>query len=179
MKILALDMSTETTGFAIFSNSELQKFGSIPKQTYPLHSKDRYPKKSALFAKGMADKVVELIREVKPDFILIEEISVGGRAGVLQVKSLPVLHGMVLYQIPELLDKTFMIPVNGSIASHGVKIQGWRSKHGLDVKKNGCWKIASVKRANQEFGLELTDDDHDISDAILIAHYAIKFGICS
>lgn len=177
MILLSLDLSTSCSGFSIFEDGKLQKYGAIPKQTYKLHSRDKYPKKSVLFAKLMADKVVELIREIQPDFIAIEEVSVGGKQGVLQVKSLPMLHGMVLYQIPDLLDSVYFIPCSGKVKSHGIEINGWRTKKGITLQKNGDYKKAAVKRANLEFGLELTDDDHDIADSLLIGMYFLTLGI--
>lgn len=166
MKLLSIDASTKSTGFALFENGTLQKSGCISKLTYSGISKDRYPAFSAKMSKLMAEKIVEKIEEFDPDFIVLEEISVGGKQGTLSVKSLPVLHGMLLYLIIDRIDTVYFLPPSGSMSSHGVKMPGWRGLLNPELRKNGCWKKSSISRVEKDFGI--TPENDDEADAILI-----------
>jgi Holliday junction resolvasome RuvABC endonuclease subunit len=176
MKLLSLDLSTKSSGFAIFESGKLQKSGVIPRQTYKGHSKDKYPTKSAKLSKLMAEKVAELVEEVDPDFIVIEEISVGGKQGTTQVKSLPVLHGILMYLIIDRIDTTYFMPPGGKMKSHGVELSGWRNVLKPKLRKNGDWKKSSIKRVEDDFGIKCATDDE--SDAILIGASFLLLNIC-
>lgn len=166
MKILALDLSTKCSGYSVFTEGKLTDYGSFVEGKYKGKSKDRYPAKSAKVGKIMAEKVMELIEAVNPDKIVIEEISVGGKQGVLQVKSLAAFHGMMMYLLHDQIDIVYFMPASGKLKSHGVELPGWRKI--LQLKKNGCWKKSAVQRVNSIYGLNLEYDDNDIADSILI-----------
>jgi len=173
MKILTIDASTKCTGYAFFVENELIFYSHIKELKYKGKSKDRYPAKSAKCGYHMADKIHELILEHKPDVILIEEISIGGKQGTAQVKSLAALHGMILYKNIEYVDRIYFMPASGKMKSHGVDLKGWRTILGL--KKSGDWKKSSMKMVKEKYGIEVENDDE--SDAILIGAAFLKAGI--
>jgi len=175
MILLSLDLSTKCSGYSVFTDDKLTDYGSFAEGKYKHKSLDRYPAKSAKVGKIMAEKVMELVSEVKPDKIVIEEISVGGKQGVLQVKSLAAFHGMLMYLLHDQIDIVYFMPASGKLKSHGIELPGWRKI--LQLKKNGDWKASSVKRANEIYGLNLEYADDDIADSILIGTAFLELGI--
>jgi Holliday junction resolvasome RuvABC endonuclease subunit len=164
MKILSIDASTKSTGFALFENGTLQKSGCIAELKYRNKSKDRYPARMAKCGEYMADCIADMVDEFSPDLIVIEEISVGGRQGVAQIKSLASLHGMILYRLMNHIGSVYFMPSSGKMKSHGVEVPGWRKI--LQLKKNGCWKASAIARVEKDFGI--TPENDDEADAILI-----------
>jgi len=167
MKILALDMSLRCTGWALYIDSKLDSHGAIPEPKYKGKSVERYPQKSTKIAGMMSDSIMEIILDINPDHIVIEEVSMGGIGGVKSIKSLCGIHFLLLERIyrhsPELLNNTSMLSPGG---------QGWRKAVGL--KKNGDFKASAVKLANEMFDLNLILKEHDIADAVLIGKGYIK-----
>ena len=173
MILLSLDLSTKCSGFAIFTDGELTRVGHFSEPKYKGKSKDRYPAKSTRTGKLMAELLMELIAEVKPDKIVIEEISVGGRQGVLQVKSLAAFHGMMMYLLHDRIDSVYFQPCSGKLKSHGIELFGWRKI--LQLKKNGDWKASSIARVERDFGI--TPENDDEADAILIGKAFLTINI--
>lgn len=165
MLLLALDLSTSNTGWALFKDKVLIEYGSIPEPIFKGKSKLHYPQRSARLASLMAQSVDDLILHKCPDKIVIEEVSPNGISGVKSIKGLIQLHGVLLHLL---------------IVSNYTKFDDivmfspreWRGAVGL--KKNGDFKVSSVKMANELFKLKLNDDEHDISDAILLGHGFLK-----
>lgn len=166
MKLLSLDLSTSCSGWAIFENNNLIEFGKIEEGVYKGKSKEKYPQRTGRVGKIMAENLCQLMRDKKPDKIVIEEASSNGIAGVKSIKSLIMLHGSLLtlmlqsdfYQYDTL---SFLSP------------REWRGAVGL--KKNGDFKQSSIQLANEKFSLQLEKDSHDISDAILLGYGYLKF----
>lgn len=167
MKLLSLDLSTSNSGWAVFQDGKLVEYGSIEEPKYKGKSLERYPQRTGKVGKMMAEEVCQIMRDKKPDKIIIEEASSNGIAGVKSIKSLIMLHGSLLtlmlqsdfYQYDTL---QFLSP------------REWRGAVGL--KKQGDWKVSSVNLANKLFGLSLDLDCHDISDSILLGQGYLKLG---
>ena len=164
MLVLALDISMVSTGWSIFSDEKLQEYGVIKETRYKGYANHRYPVRTAKVGKFMTDDIVRLILEKQPDRIVIEEVSIGGLAGVKSVKGLIQVHGMLMYflEVHGLLEKVTLIPPQGK--------DGWRTY--LNVKKNGDWKATAVKKVNHDFLMvnKLTEDQHDVAESILLGH---------
>lgn len=164
MKILALDMSMECTGYALYENDNLITHGSVSDIKYKGMSNERYPQKTSRVIHLMVNKIVDVISAYSPDLIVIEEVSVGGLAGIKSIKGLCGLHFVLMNELlmrwPSMVDKVRMIGPSGK--------DGWRVILGL--KKNGDWKASSVKMCNEKFGIGLVSGQHDIADAVLIGH---------
>ena len=157
MKLLSLDLSTSCSGWSVFQDGKLVEYGSIPEPTYKGKSKERYPQRSGRVGKLMAEAIEDLVMEINPDIIVIEEASANGIAGVKSIKGLIQLHGMVLYLLSSLKVYDTIIMISP---------REWRNIIGL--KKEGDWKIASVKKVNKLLNLQLTESEHDVADSILI-----------
>ena len=161
MKILSLDLSVKCSGYAKYDSSNLIDCGSVLPVRYKGHSKDRYPKKPTLFAMSVADQLSEIVHNFNPDIIYIEEATSGGIAGVKSIKSLIMLHGILLSQISDHLDKiTF------------VKPSTWQRGIGVGGKRGDAQKQASVDFVNNMFDKDYKLEDNDITDAICLGHYA-------
>lgn len=167
MRLLSLDLSTSCSGWSIFEDNTLIEYGSIAEGSYKGKSKERYPQRTGRVGKMMAEEICQLMRDKKPDRIVIEEASANGIAGVKSIKSLIMLHGSLLtlmlqsdfYQYDTL---QFLSP------------REWRGAVGL--KKNGDFKQSSVDMANKKFGLTLDLACNDISDSILLGYGYLKLG---
>lgn len=186
--LLALDLSTNSTGFALFNmtNNKLLHYGFLKPQVPGLH-KLKYPKAALHKMKDLSAKVRDLIAEHNPDYIVIEEINRG--ISRLSQKGLDGYHFVLLEYLlilgDEVLDKISYIDSNGP--------NGWRGELGLKLsaedkaknkeirklnKKNKLkyspidWKILACRWVNarykKEFDVEANTHDSDICDAICI-----------
>lgn len=87
-KILSLDQSTSKTGYAIFENGELKKYGIV--------RPSKKINESNLISVFI--KVIKKIEEVKPDLICIEDVYIkkGKTFNVQTHKTLSNLQGMLI-----------------------------------------------------------------------------------
>lgn len=188
--LLALDLSTSCTGYAVFDleTKALLRYGIIEPEV-PGSSKLRYPKKALLTVMSMTDRVLELIKAELPQKIVIEEVNRG--VSRISQKSLDSLHFFILRAMhefePTLLDIVNYIDSNGK--------QGWRPALGIhlseedkelnkqlraEAKKKKAkkpkvvnWKTLAVRYVIEHYKLNLCTDldpktDGDISDAICL-----------
>ena len=158
MKLICLDLAIHRTGYAIFDDGKLTKYGYLIPERYKGQGNERYPQKTIKLSNSMAKQVIYLIakNESKNMEIIIEEINPNRKLGVKQSKGLSMLHGMILAQLPYwVLDITRIITTSY-----------WRSI--LKIKRNGDWKASSVKYVNETLGLNLIHDEHDEADAICL-----------
>lgn len=188
--LLALDLSTSCTGFAVFDleTKTLLRYGIIEPEVKGSH-KLRYPKKALFTILDMAEKVAKLIEDENPQQIVIEEVNRG--VSRISQKSLDALHffilDVVLKKSPTLLDIVTYLDSNGRT--------GWRPALGIhlseedkdlnkslraEAKKKKLkkpkvvnWKTLSVRWVNNEFNLNLCSDldpktDGDIADSIAL-----------
>lgn len=168
--IIGLDMSTKSSGYSVFKNGKLIKFG-VWKQKQEIAWRER-----CIY---MGNELSTLLDTYSPFFIYCEDTILSGECGnnVQTVKQLSVLQGIVL----------------GVCAVHNVKIEflmpsKWRSDLGVydgtrDGTKRSVMKWKTIEKINHIFGLELFYDldkpksvknDDDIGDAIGIAWSQIK-----
>lgn len=168
--VIGLDMSTKSSGYSVFKNGKLIKFG-VWKQKQEIAWRER-----CIY---MGNELSTLLDTYSPFFIYCEDTILSGECGnnVQTVKQLSVLQGIVL----------------GVCAVHNVKIEflmpsKWRSDLGVydgtrDGTKRPVMKWKTVEKVNHIFGLELFYDldkpksvknDDDIGDAIGIAWSQIK-----
>lgn len=187
--LLSLDISTSSTGFAVFDRDtkKLLRSGRIKPQVPGLH-KMKYPKAALYTILDMSKKINALVSEVKPSWIVIEEVNRGiNRIGQ---KSLDACHFFVLSLMdPAMLDCMTYVDSNGK--------KGWRGMLGLKLsdqdkqvnaeirnlnrkrKKSAKaplidWKVLAQRYVNATFGKtfnvwETTGDDDEV-DAIALGH---------
>lgn len=157
MRKICLDLAVMRTGYAVYDGGILVDYGAIEVENYQGHSKDRYPKKTIINCRNMADQVVFLIKHwyCNDTEIIIEEINTG-RYSVKAIKGLAMLHGIILNQLSDEILSIVKI----------IKCSEWRKN--INLKKDGDWKESSIKHANNTLGLELESYQHDEADAINI-----------
>lgn len=153
-RILALDQSTKITGYAIFDNTTLIKYGTIE-----------------IGGSNVVQrllKVREWVRNVnaswKPDLIVIEDIQMqseeaDGTKNVITFKILAMLIGVL---------QTFF-EENG-INYEMANISKWRQNEQIKGKHRTDKKRSAMLRVEKCYNIKPTDDE---ADAILIGRYMI------
>lgn len=198
MRLLALDLST-STGWALFesegSSDRLVEHGRIELGESVLGWGGRtYPWSHLAAIARMGSGILALVEEHKPDLIVIEETTGGGRANRYSMKILEWLHHHVL----SLLEAQYPV--------HYVDVGEWRRILGirmtpedkrqnarlsraksksrltgekLDKKELGVSGKVTIKHVtlrwvNARFGLQLLKKDDDIADAICVGLAALR-----
>ncbi len=189
MKLLALDLSTYSTGYALLNmeTSGLLGYGLKEPINEKGYTKLKYPIAPLMRVISMANQVSDFIIETNPDSIVIEEVNRGPR---ISQKSLDYLHFLILQNLyltaPLLLAKVKYMDSNGRT--------GWRPKLGLQLsdadkihnvvarkwnkaKKKPAqpvinWKHLAARYVEKVYGLkfdvDLRPSDSDICDAICL-----------
>ena len=139
-KLLALDLSTKNTGFAVFDlDTELPiEYGGI-KPEVKLISKMKYPEGAYHRMTSVANKINDLVLRVEPEVIIIEEVNRG--INRIAQKSLDALHFFVLDYLhflnPLWLPRVIWKDSNGRT--------GWRGASALNLKQSDADKDYNKK----------------------------------
>jgi hypothetical protein len=173
MIILSLDLSTSSSGWSLFDSDDnsILEYGIIKPKVKGI-TKLKYPKKQLLKIMNSSEQLVELIDELDPDQLVIEEVNRG--INRIAQKSLDALHFIFLAYLStnhaHLIDNLVYMDSNGAV--------GWRTKLGLTTKaykgtsKNRTqkWKKAAEDFIRNTYGLEFDvwkiPGDADICDSI-------------
>ena len=163
VKILSLDASTKSTGYAIFDNGKLVAHGVIKEK----HDDWR----ENVMAETM--ELAAIIREHQPDAVYAEDVPM--KDGKLTIAKLGAVQGMILSLCAGFrLKPTFLLPTV------------WRRELGMfDGTRKGMTrdvlKEKAVRMANEIFGLDLvwvkpnsTKNMDDEAEAILIGWAVIQ-----
>jgi len=143
-KILTLDLSTKSTGWALFEAQNLKEYGIIKPKVSGI-SKYKYPKAALYKIRSVSAQTEELIKKIQPDLIIIEEVNRG--VNRIAQKSLDALHFFVLNRLKsEDLDKVEYIDSNGA--------KGWRGILGLKLSKLDKEKNAKIRKNNKKTKLK-------------------------
>lgn len=156
-KILAFDISSVSTGVAVFNKGRLLKSSLTLIQPNP---KKQYGERLVHFQ----DEIRNLIHKHNPDVVTIEDIFRG--RNILTFKSLAMFRGVAIKTIYEEMGKD---PVNIMAAEA-------RSTIGVGTSKEEAFN-AIVKKYTLQFDF---DKDNDIVDAIVLGlatHNLLKQGI--
>lgn len=159
MKILALDLSTKSTGYAVYNDNELIDYGCITAT-------------STDFIKRIQKIIKELnikLQEHKPDKVVAEEVrpeGTGYGVGNLHThKTLMYLQAAVAFLLHEQY---------AAVPFEFVYPSSWRAtcgiKNGRGIKRSTA-KAADVEWAEKTFGIKVNDD---IADAIGIGYSQIQ-----
>lgn len=189
MRILALDLSTSCTGWALFEpGPKLVEYGSIKSSVAGLSKLNGISKTHAKMWR-LADQIDELVNEKNPDLLVIEEIA-GSRSRLTQ-KTLDGFHWLVYHHLGyDWMDKIVLYDVTG--------LNGWRTQLNLrlseadkeqnkeakklnkklskaqQIPKVGP-KDLSVRYVNARYNLSFTLDKNDIADAISMGDAYMRF----
>lgn len=177
---LALDLSTSSSGYAVFHSDNLKKSGYIKPKVKGI-TRMKYPESGLMKIMDLSEKIRDLVQEVNPDQIVIEEVNRGiNRVGQ---KTLDALHFMVLLFM-RIEDKNIFKKVS-YIDSNGKT--GWRVLLGLSTKKkyphlkgaSKKWKKVAEDFVNGHFGTNFdvikTPFQADEVDAIALGYAYITY----
>lgn len=181
MKLLTLDLSTTNTGWAVFEEEKLIKYGDLkpkvknPKVAgIPLHG---YPFIQVLKIRDLVDKILQLIEEEDPTHIVVEEIC--RHKARMSGKTLDGLHFILADRIPpkywkrlQYLDvaawrKTLNIRLTEKDKEENKEIRKFNKK----VQKSQRLKVISWKELSARYvkeNYQVEDVSSDIADAICV-----------
>jgi Holliday junction resolvasome RuvABC endonuclease subunit len=168
MIILALDLSINATGWAVFQDSNILDFGVI-KTKKAASYKDKYPKSTVKKAIYATEEIKNIIQKYNPEVIVYEEINPGSsyrKRSVVTIKALSFIHGYIFKDNLDIIDRF-----------EAIKSSEWRSTLGLPNRGDRV-KSAAIELVNNTYGLQLKFEDDDIADAICQARaYLIRKNI--
>lgn len=192
--LLALDMSTTCTGWALFGmqSQQLLQYGIIKPSMKGGVAKMAYPKQQLTKMIDIGDQIASIIRTLQPAHIVIEEIA--GSKNRLGQKTLDGLHFVVAWIIEEYLSKVNYYDVSGTSGwrthlqlrlSEADKLANKEAKK-LNKKLTAAQRIPIIgpkhlatRFANKQFGLSLDFDtretDGDIADAVSMGYAFLKY----
>lgn len=171
--VLCLDLSTTSSGWSTFDSEDhsILEYGIIKPKVKGI-TKMKYPMKQLKRIMSISEQIVELVLEVEPDQLVVEEVNRG--INRIAQKSLDALHFMVLGYLlnshTELIENIKYIDSNGAT--------GWRTRLGLNTKayknttknRSQKWKKAAEDFIREAYGLEFDvwkiPGDADICDSI-------------
>lgn len=150
--ILSLDVSTTSTGYAIYVDGKLEQYGAIKYKSKNFIERVNY----------MADTIQAIHATYGITHIVIEDTYVSKKVNnISTVKKLCMAQGIIIRAVHTA--KVIQVyPVS------------WKSYFNIVGGKNKRkeQKATSITKANSLFNLELKDDD--VADAILLGYYAIN-----
>lgn len=150
MRILALDQATKTSGFSIFDENKLVKYGILT-----VNYKEKSPIERI---KQMQSKVEELINKCNPDFVVFENVQFQNNFATFQ--QLSQLQGAIMALLFK-LDIGFYI----------VEPLAWKSCCGIKGRKREEQKQNTREFVNLQYNINVSEDE---ADAIGIGVWAIK-----
>lgn len=172
MKILGLDVSTKT-GFAVLQDGVLVSSGLLKAEAV---YQDKLAEDFSILqrAEDMSSKLLDLVKQNKPNFIFIEQTN-SGRFRTSQ-KQLEFIHCLLLSKLNTLgcADVVRYVDTSKWRSSLQIRLTKSQREHNKNVKnKKARGKITpkhlAVAWANDTFGLSLKKKDNDIADAICLA----------
>lgn len=155
-RILALDQASHITGYAVFDNGELVKYG-----TYEAPNGEEVERLAAV-----RDWVVSMISNLKPDYIGIEGIqfqehsSTSGKMGVTVFQTLAHLQGTLMLACYDAGIPFVLCPTNT-----------WRNKCGVKGRSRADRKRSMQLLVKQWYDVSVGEDE---ADAIGIGTYLVK-----
>ena len=152
MKVLSIDGSTKSTGFALFDGKELKHYKCVTASSSDLATR----------IKKMVFALDEILSKNKVDIIVLEEVR--PEQGLQNIKT----HKALMY-----LQGAFYLLIQERFKH--IKIEylypnEWRSKCGIKTGagvRRSSLKPLDIKFVKETYGLDVNDD---IADAIGIGH---------
>lgn len=182
MKVLGLDVSTHT-GWAYFVDGKLQNFGllNVEVEDFNIHQgpekSPKYPLNVYKAAEDMALLIVDKIKELHPDKVVIENTVKGRNRGSQRL--LEWIHKALMDHFFELgVDFTYMDPSEWRKVLE-MRLSKEDKKNNKTVrqgKKRGIIgkKHLSVRFANEFYDLKLKLKDENQADAICLGTAFLK-----
>lgn len=147
MRVLGLDTSTTSTGYAVLDNDKLISYGTI-----------KTPKKVDLIDKiiYIEEHIKQIIKAKKVEFIVIEDLAMTRSAATTKA-----LSGLLYDLLVEFRKREILVVT--------ARPSEWRKVCGIKGKKRDELKQSAIKFVKQRYKIDVNDDE---ADAIGIA----KFG---
>lgn len=147
MRVLGLDTSTTSTGYAVLDNDKLISYGTI-----------KTPKKVDLIDKiiYIEEHIKQIIKAKKVEFIVIEDLAMTRSAATTKA-----LSGLLYDLLVEFRKREILVVTT--------RPSEWRKVCGIKGKKRDELKQSAIKFVKQRYKIDVNDDE---ADAIGIA----KFG---
>lgn len=147
MKILGLDTSTTSTGYAVLDNDKLISFGTI-----------KTPRKADLLDKiiYIEEHVKQIIKAKEVEFIVIEDLAVTRSASTTKA-----LAGLLYHLLTEFRKRDMLVVQ--------VRPSEWRKVCKIKGKCRNELKENAIKHVKNVYNLNVNNDE---ADAICIAEYA-------
>jgi crossover junction endodeoxyribonuclease RuvC len=150
IKILCLDQATKISGFSIFEDGKLISYGILE-----VDQKEKNPIERM---KQMNDKIIELINDVSPIFIVFENVQFQKNYGTFQ--QLSQLQGIIMAYLFK-LDIGFKI----------IEPSAWKSYCGIKGRKREDQKKNTQVFVKYKYNIEVSEDE---ADAIGIGIWAVS-----
>lgn len=153
--LLSLDLSTTCTGWSVLDvdQNKLISYGTLKPSTKGL-SKMVYPRQQLTKMIDLSFQIKTLIANMKPTFIVIEEIA--GSKQRLGQKVLDGLHWIVLVHNQEIIDILSYYDVTG--------VDGWRTHLGLRLTEADKANNKEAKKINKDLAKESQLPIYDAKD---------------
>lgn len=146
MKILGLDTSTTSTGYAVLDGNKLISYGTI-----------KTPKKADILDKiiYIEENIKQIIKAKEVEFIVIEDLAVTRSASTTKALAGLLYHLLVEFRKRELLTIT-------------VRPSQWRKNCNIKGKSRKEFKENAINYVENVYKIKVNDDE---ADAICIAEY--------
>ena len=157
MKILGLDQSSNYTGFAIFEDDKLIKYG-----LFDVHDIKKDTNGDLFYLEKIQNNLMfldRIIKEYNIDFVAIEDIQ--KQTNILTYKKLAWLQG-------NLVQYLYNLGIKFTIISPSK----WRSILGIKGRGRTVVKKNTIKYVEDKFNINIKKDDE--SDAIAIGYAVSK-----
>lgn len=166
--LLALDLSTTCTGYAIFkiNDKSLVTYGTLKPSTKGI-SKLTYPKQQLTKMIDLSLQIRSVIENYKPSKIVIEEIA--GSKQRLGQKVLDGLHWILLMHVQEYIEIISYYDVSG--------LDGWRTHLGLKLTDADKLANKEAKKLNKTLGRGVTKLPEYGPKDLACRHVNSKFGL--
>ena len=156
MKILSLDLSTKSSGWAVFEDNQLLSHGCISSSSTDLI------KRIHIMTDGIKN-ILEENNDIKK--IIVEEVRPEGGYGVGNQKT----HKALMY-LQAALEFLIYDNYNNKVAIEYIYPSSWRAaigiKTGRGIKRTSL-KEADIEFVKDQFGISVNDDE---ADAICIGY---------
>lgn len=146
--MISIDSSSSKTGWTYFEDAKYKESGVIDFDTN--ECKKKYKGNSDKRIEDMCLAIINLLKEYKPDIIVIEKLNVG--RNMVAVRCLSKVIGVVYcYSI---LNDCFYYEIQAS---------QWRSQIGIQAKnrKRDEFKQLAIEYVKNTLGIDVTDDEAD------------------
>ena len=147
IKIMALDTSTRSTGWAVFKNEHYFKSGLIDLTKSTLPAPDRI--------ELMSRNILDLLNKEKPDVIICEQVSVSRNMKTVR-------------ELCRILDICYSYTLSNKCRFYEVTPAEWRGAIGMQRRTGDrfTYKQMAIMFAKEGFGIKEPKDDE--ADAVCI-----------